>query len=84
MTDSSQNGHRRDLPRQHLLKAFTPPLYLGRTASFVLETQGLTSAEAEGRIEALCQVFEKYKPYLLTRWDAWGLVRRKREGEQAA
>ena len=61
--------HRRDLPREHLLKAFTP-LYLGRTASFVLETQGLTSAEAEGRIEALWQVFEKYKPYLLTRWDA--------------
>ncbi|MGH7168018.1 MAG: glycosyltransferase, partial [Nitrospiraceae bacterium] len=59
--------HRRILPREHLLKAFTP-LYLGRTASFVLDTQGLTSSEAEGRIEALCQAFEKRKPYLVKRW----------------
>lgn len=59
--------HKRELPREHLLKAFTP-LYLGRTASFVLETQGLTSAEAEGRIESLCQAFEKHKPYLQARW----------------
>lgn len=59
--------HRRVMPREHLLKAFTP-LYLGRTASFVLDTQGLTSLEAEGRIEALCQAFEKRKPYLVERW----------------
>jgi hypothetical protein len=43
-------------------------LYLGRTASFVLETQGLTSLEAEERIEALCSSFEKQKPYLIQRW----------------
>jgi len=43
-------------------------LYLGRTASFVLETQALTSMEAEDRIEALCQSFERYKPYLVQRW----------------
>jgi hypothetical protein len=59
--------HRRVMPREHLLKAFLP-LYLGRTASFVLETQGLTSVEAEGRIEALCTAFEARKPYLLERW----------------
>jgi hypothetical protein len=59
--------HRRILPRDHLLKACTP-LYLGRTATFVLETQGLTSAEAEARIETLCQSFEKCKPYLVERW----------------
>jgi hypothetical protein len=59
--------HRRVLPHEHLLKALTP-LYLGRTASFVLETQGLTSAEAEIRIEALCQAFEKHKPYLIEQW----------------
>jgi hypothetical protein len=55
------------MPREHLLKALTP-LYLGRTASFVLETQGLTSIEAEGRIEILCQTFEKQKSYLIQRW----------------
>ena len=59
--------HRRLMPREHLLKALTP-LYLGRTATFVLETQGLTSAEAETRIKALCQAFEDQKPYLVERW----------------
>jgi hypothetical protein len=59
--------HRYVMPRQHLVKALTP-LYLGRTASFVIETQALTTSEAEGRIEALCQAFEKRKPYLVERW----------------
>ena len=44
------------------------PLYLGRTASFVLETQGLTSREAEQRVEVLCQTFERLKPYLMAKW----------------
>jgi hypothetical protein len=55
------------LPREHLLKALTP-LYLGKTASFVLDTQGLTSAEAEHHVEALCQTFGKQKEYLVTQW----------------
>ena len=59
--------HRYVMPRDHLLKALTP-LYLGRTASFVLETQALTSAEAEGRIELLCQAFEKRKSQLVEGW----------------
>ena len=65
--DSAIAYHRHLMPRDHLLKALTP-LYLGRTASFVLETQGLTSVEAEGRIEILCQTFERQKPYLIERW----------------
>lgn len=65
--DVAVSYHRRIMPREHLLKAFTP-LYLGRTATFVFETQGLTSREAEGRIEALCQVFEERKPHLLAQW----------------
>lgn len=59
--------HQRLMPREHLLKALTP-LYLGRTATFVLETQALTSGEAETRIEALCHAFENLKPYLAERW----------------
>lgn len=59
--------HQQLMPSEHLLRALTP-LYLGRTATFVLETQGLTSAEAETRIEALCQAFERHKPYLVQRW----------------
>lgn len=67
--------HQHVMPREHLLKALTP-LYLGRTASFVIETQGLTSPEAEHRVEGLCQAFEKEKPYLLGRWTGGGIGRR--------
>lgn len=65
--DAGTAYHYRVLPREHLLRAMTP-LYLGRTASFVLETQGLTSREAEHRVEALCQTFERLKPYLMAKW----------------
>lgn len=65
--DAAAAYHKRVMPRDHLLKALTP-LYLGRTASFVLATQGLTSAEAEQKTEALCQTFEQLKPYLIKRW----------------
>lgn len=61
--------HRRALNREHLIKAMTP-LYLGRTASFVVETQGLTTRESEDRIERLSKAFERLKPYLLDRWGA--------------
>lgn len=65
--DAAIASRRQVLPKEHLLKAMTS-LYLGRTASFVLETQALTSMEAEDRIEALCRSFEQYKPYLVRRW----------------
>ena len=65
--DAALACHKGQLPKEHLLKALTP-LYLGRTASFVLHTQGLTTSEAEHHIEALCQAFEADKDYLVTRW----------------
>lgn len=65
--DAAVSHRRRVLPVEHLLKAMTA-LYLGRTASFVLETQALTSLEAEERIETLCLTFERLKPYLVERW----------------
>lgn len=65
--DTALAYHAGVLPKDHLLKALTP-LYLGRTASFVLQTQGLTTREAEHHIEALCRTFESHKEYLLTRW----------------
>ena len=58
---------RRLISRDHLLKSLTP-LYLGKTASFVLETQRMSSREAEGRVEELCRAFEAKKPYLVERW----------------
>jgi hypothetical protein len=65
--DTALSYHAGVLPKDHLLKALTP-LYLGRTASFVLQTQGLTTREAEHHIEALCRTFESRKEYLVTRW----------------
>jgi glucosylglycerate synthase len=55
------------MDREHLLKSMTP-LYLGRTASFVLETQQNTAADVESRIELLCLEYENLKPYLVEKW----------------
>ncbi len=63
-------AHRRlPVERGHLLRSLTP-LYLGRVASFVMETENMISAEVEERIEQLCLAFEAAKPYLVARWDS--------------
>ena len=59
------------LDRDHLLGSLVP-LYLGRTASFVLEVTDSTAPEVEERIEHLCHGFEAEKPYLARLWDAAG------------
>ena len=59
------------LDRDHLLQSLVP-LYLGRTASFVLEVTESTAPQVEERIETLCRVFETEKPYLAQQWDAAG------------
>ncbi|BCA55608.1 Glycosyl transferase, family 2 [Nitrospira sp. KM1] len=53
--------------RDHLLKSLTP-LYLGRTASLVLETRGAGTEEVERAVEHGCTTFERMKPYLVERW----------------
>jgi hypothetical protein len=57
--------------RGPLLHSLTP-LYLARVASFVKETERLTSPEVEERIEAVCVSFETLKPYLLSLWNEDG------------
>jgi glycosyltransferase involved in cell wall biosynthesis len=59
---------RRAVPRDHLLKSLIP-LYLGRTAAFVLHTATSGPDEVEAEIETTCGVFESLKPYLLECWD---------------
>ncbi len=54
------------LARQ-LVQSLTP-LYLGRVASFVRQTQKLGSDQVEEEIEKLCLTFESLKPYLLNQW----------------
>jgi hypothetical protein len=53
--------------KEHLLKSLTP-LYIGRTASFVLETMESGAEEVEEKIERLCGVFEAKKKFLLDNW----------------
>ena len=59
--------HDRLVHREHLLKALTP-LYLGYTASFVLNTrtQGVELVEQE--LARLSEHFRTMKPYLVQRW----------------
>jgi glucosylglycerate synthase len=59
----------RTIDRDHLLQSLVP-LYLGRTASFVLEVTDSNAIQVEERIEQLGQVFEAEKSYLAERWDA--------------
>jgi glucosylglycerate synthase len=57
------------MSRDHLIKSLTP-IYLGRIASFVLETQNSTAADVENKIELLCLEYENLKSYLIERWRA--------------
>ena len=66
--DFASSYNRGTLPQGVLLSSLTP-LYLGRVASFVIETRPLVSAEVEDKIEQLCLKFEGLKPYLLEQWN---------------
>jgi glycosyltransferase involved in cell wall biosynthesis len=61
-------SHKKTLNKEHLLKSLTT-LYLGRVASFVLETQDSNGSEVEEKIERLSLNFERKKDFLLTAWD---------------
>lgn len=63
--------HFRVIDQEHLLQALTP-LYLGRVASFVRETEAATAEEVEGLQEQMCLRFEALKPELVQRWDSHG------------
>jgi len=45
------------------------PLYFGRTAAFILETQTITDELADAVVEGIAGIFERLKPYLLKRWE---------------
>ena len=59
--------HQKKLPAEHLIKSLTP-LYLGKTASFILAAKDMEGPEAEAEIEKLCMEFENNKDYLVTSW----------------
>ena len=59
--------HRPGIDRERLLAALTP-LYFGRTAGFIAETDEMSTEQAERVIEAQAREFEEIKPYLVSRW----------------
>lgn len=58
---------RHALPGEQLLRSLVP-LYLGRTASFVLQTAAAEAEEVEQIIAGLADEYLRRKPYLLERW----------------
>ena len=65
--DFAVGYHEKVIHREHLLKSLMP-LYLGRTASVVLETKGGGPELVQDLVEHGCQTFEVMKPYLIDRW----------------
>lgn len=53
--------------KEMLLKSLTP-LYIGKTASFVIEAKDNGADEVERTIEGLCLVFEKGKAAMAGKW----------------
>ncbi len=53
--------------KEHLLKSLTP-LYIGRVASFVIETETSNALDVEEKIEHLCRIFEDKKDSLINSW----------------
>ena len=61
-------SHNKTMSQEHLIKSLTP-LYLGKVASFVIETWESAAEDVEKRLEELCLSFEREKSYLIERWD---------------
>jgi len=59
--------HRQLFNKTHLLKSLTP-LYLGRVASFIIETLESSAEEVEQIIEQSCATFEEKKEFLVRSW----------------
>jgi hypothetical protein len=59
--------HEKVIHREHLLKSLVP-LYLGRTASVIVETRNGGPELVQDTVEQGCQIFEAMKPYLIDRW----------------
>jgi glucosylglycerate synthase len=65
--DAALGHHYGVIHREHLLKALVP-LYLGRTAAFILSTRARSAAVDGALLERVGATFEAHKPYLTDRW----------------
>jgi hypothetical protein len=60
--------HKAVINRDHIIQALAP-LYRGKTHTFLLENRDAGSDEVKQSIEALCQAFERFKPYFSELWN---------------
>jgi glucosylglycerate synthase len=65
--DFALGHHYNVVHREHLLRSLVP-IYLGRTAAFVLATHGGGAAAVEAALETIGGAFERQKPYLVEHW----------------
>jgi hypothetical protein len=59
--------------RYKLVEMMTP-IYYGRVASFIIDTETMTTAEADEVVERQAEVFEEEKAYFLERLESWETV----------
>jgi glucosylglycerate synthase len=59
--------HRKGMSPEHLIKSLTP-LYIGKVASFIIETWESGAEEVEKRLEDLCLAYEREKSFLIAKW----------------
>jgi glucosylglycerate synthase len=65
--DFALGHHYAVVHREHLLRSLVP-LYLGRTAAFIIGSRDRGAAATEAQVEAVGAAFERQKPYLVERW----------------
>ncbi|MBK9966914.1 MAG: glycosyltransferase [Holophagales bacterium] len=69
VAEAAAGFRRRALPPATLIGSLVP-LYLGKVATFVAETEAGSAEEAESRLEALALAYEKAKGEIETLWGA--------------
>lgn len=69
IAEAAAGFRRRTLPTSVLIRSLVP-LYLGKVATFVAETEAGSAEEAEARLEELALGFERGKGELLALWGA--------------
>jgi hypothetical protein len=65
--DAALGYHYGVIHREHLLRALVP-VYLGRTAAFILSTRARNPDDDPALLDAVGAAFEAGKPYLRDRW----------------
>ncbi len=65
--DYASAYHKKIMSSEHLIKSLAP-LYLAKTASFIMEAADMDHEGAEAEIEKLCMEFEEKKEYLVNNW----------------